>query len=352
MNHQTPFDQFFVSLSFRRPIYYLATEDLMSNGWISRLIRYLVAPIAIKKQTADVGAIVNCIKVAREGGTIALAPEGNRTFSGCTEYINPSIVSLVKKLNLPLMLYRIEGGYGAHPRWSDVVRNGPMRAGVARVVEPEEFQALSDEALLHLIQDELYVNEAKIDVSYSSPHLAEYLERCIYICPKCDFSTFESAGDCLTCSACQTRARYLPSKEFENHRDNFGFRFVKEWYDFQVDHLNSLSKEELEKQVHYEESVMISRVVASSHKERLTKETPIRLTFDKIEFPQLDLSFSFDELKAVTVLSRNKLNLYHQKDIYQIKGVKPNFNALKYVHLFHRYKNLAGGTPDAKFLGL
>ena len=96
MNHQTPFDQFFVAMAFRGAVYYLATEDLFSNGWVSSLIRWLVAPIPIKKQTTDITAVRNCIRVAREGGTIALAPEGNRTYSGRTEYMNPAIAGLAK----------------------------------------------------------------------------------------------------------------------------------------------------------------------------------------------------------------------------------------------------------------
>ena len=79
MNHQTAFDQFFVSLMFNRPVYFIASEDLFSLGWVSDAIRYIAAPIPIKKQTLDLQAVKNCIKVAREGGTIALAPEGNRT---------------------------------------------------------------------------------------------------------------------------------------------------------------------------------------------------------------------------------------------------------------------------------
>ena len=55
-NHQTPFDQFFVGMSFRGPVYYLATEDLFSNGWISSVIRWLVAPIPIMKSASDVSA--------------------------------------------------------------------------------------------------------------------------------------------------------------------------------------------------------------------------------------------------------------------------------------------------------
>ena len=39
MNHQTAFDQFFVGMAFRGPVYYVASEDLFSNGWISSLLR-------------------------------------------------------------------------------------------------------------------------------------------------------------------------------------------------------------------------------------------------------------------------------------------------------------------------
>ena len=143
MNHQTAFDQFFVGMAFRGPVYYVASEDLFSNGWISSLLRWLVAPIPIKKQTSDVGAVKNCIRVAREGGTIAIAPEGNRTYSGRTGYMNPAIAGLARMLKLPIALFRIEGGYGVHPRWSDVVRRGRMHAYVSRVIEPEEFAGLS-----------------------------------------------------------------------------------------------------------------------------------------------------------------------------------------------------------------
>ena len=146
-NHQTAFDQFFVGMAIHGPVYYLASEDIFSKGWVSSLIRYLVAPIPIKKQTTDIRAILNCIKVVKEGGTLALSPEGNRTYSGRTEYINPSIVTLAKKLNIPVALFRIEGGYGVHPRWSDVVRRGKMRAYVSRVISPEELAAMTNDEL-------------------------------------------------------------------------------------------------------------------------------------------------------------------------------------------------------------
>ena len=68
-----------------------------------------MAPIPIKKQTTDIGAVKNCYKVAKEGGTIAIAPEGNRTYSGKTLYMSPTIASLSKKIKLPIATMLIEG---------------------------------------------------------------------------------------------------------------------------------------------------------------------------------------------------------------------------------------------------
>ena len=143
-NHQTALDQFIVGSSFEKPIYYVASEDLFSNGFVSRLLEWAVAPIPIKKQATDAHAVLTCLRVMKEGGTIAIAPEGNRTFSGKTEYIKSVIVRFVKALKMPLVLYRIEGGYGVQPRWSDVARKGKMRSYVHKVIQPEEYLAMRE----------------------------------------------------------------------------------------------------------------------------------------------------------------------------------------------------------------
>ena len=52
-NHQTGFDQFFVEAAFKKHIYYIATEDLFSMGWVSKLLSFLVAPIPFKKTVSQ-----------------------------------------------------------------------------------------------------------------------------------------------------------------------------------------------------------------------------------------------------------------------------------------------------------
>ena len=352
-NHQTAFDQFFVGLAFKQPIYYLATEDIFSNGWVSSLIKYLVEPIPIKKQTTDIKAILNCMRVGKEGGSIAIAPEGNRTYSGETVYMSPAIASLARKLNMPVMLYRIEGGYGVQPRWCDGTRWGKMRSYVSRVIEPEEYKEMTDAELFEAIKAELYVNEAKVDGEYRSKHLAEYLERTIYYCPDCGLSEFESNGDLIKCKKCGKTIRYLPTKELQGVNCKFPYRFVLDWYNAQSDFMNSLDLSPYyEKPLYRDRAVEVKEVIPSE------KKIPygcadVTLYGNRVELKINDdtISCHFDDCSTITVLGRNKLNIYHGGKIYQLKGGK-RFCALKYVHIYNRYKNIQKGDENNEFLGL
>ncbi|MBP1570765.1 MAG: 1-acyl-sn-glycerol-3-phosphate acyltransferase [Oscillospiraceae bacterium] len=350
MNHQTSYDQFFIGLAFDGPVYYIATEDIFSLGWVSRLLSWLIAPIPIKKQTTDLKAVKTCLRVAKEGGTIALAPEGNRTYCGRTVYIKPSIAKLAKTLRLPIAVFRIEGGYGIQPRWSSDVRKGRMKAYVSRVIEPEEYKQMSDDELFEILEKELYVNEAKVDGEYRSNTLAEYLERAIYVCPDCGLSVFESHGDIIECKKCHKQIRYLPTKELKGVGFDFPFRFVGEWYDYQCDFVNSLDVTQLTDNPIYTDTANISEVIVYKNKIPFRKNSTVHLYGDKIVFDN-DIVLSFDDISVVAVLGKNKANIYWKDKIYQLKGDK-RFNALKYVNIYYRYKNIKEGNSDGKFLGL
>ena len=353
LNHQTPFDQFFVGMAFKGPIYYLATEDIFSKGFVSSLIRWLIAPIPIKKQTVDVRAVMSCIRVVKEGGTICIAPEGNRTYSGRTEYMNPAIAAMAKQLKLPVALFRIEGGYGKEPRWSDVVRKGRMKAGFVRVISPEEAAGMTEDEMLTAIRDALYVDETALGGEYRHAGLAEYLERVLYVCPFCGLSTFHSYRDTVTCQTCGRRVRYLPDKTLTGVGFELPFRFVADWYDYQKAVINRLDMTEFTEEPLYCESVRLSEVIPYKKKVLIDKHATVELYGDSLHITakSMDQVFAFDKACNLTVLGRNKLNIYHDDKIYQLKGDK-RFNALKYVHICHRCQNICKGEPHEQFLGL
>ncbi|MBR3691703.1 MAG: 1-acyl-sn-glycerol-3-phosphate acyltransferase [Clostridia bacterium] len=354
LNHQTPFDQFFVGMSFRDPVYYLASEDIFSNGWISGLIRWLVAPIPIKKQTMDIGAIRNCLQVVREGGTLCIAPEGNRTYSGKTEYMNPSIAGLARRLGLPIVLYRIEGGYGAEPRWSDCIRRGKVFTRIARIIQPEEYAAMDDAALFAAIREGLFVDDTKGDPCFTHRRRAEFLERAIYICPRCGLSKHVSREARLACTSCGNVVTYGEDLTLSATLPEFPFRTVSEWYDWQKDYINAFDPLVYTERPIFSDGAEFSEVIPSEKKVRLLKWATVDLYGDRVVLDagkETEHVFSFADCSAFTVLGRNKLNIYLGKQIFQLHGDK-RFNALKYVHIYNRTKNIRKGESDGQFLGL
>lgn len=353
MNHQTPLDQFFVMKSFKQLTYCIASEDLFSNGRVSDFVRWATAPIPIKKQTTDARCVLNCLRVAKEGGTIVLAPEGNRTYSGKTEYMKPSIVGLARTLKLPVALYKIEGGYGVQPRWANDIRKGKMTAGVVRVIEPEEYAKYSDEEFFEQIQKGIFVDENKVDVPFKSKRLAEYLERVFYWCPYCSLTRFESSKDKVKCLSCQREVRYLPTKELEGVGFDFPFRFIGEWYENQSDFMHGLDLTAYTQSPMWTERARMSEVILYKDKMPLIENAQLQLYGDKIVAlgDGKRHEFHFDEVSACSVLGRNKLNVYHGGKVYQFKGDE-RFNALKFVHTFYHYQNVKKGEVNGKFLGL
>ena len=82
--------------------------------------------------------------------------------------------------------------------------------------------------------------------------------------------------------------------------------------------------------------------------------TQLRLYGDRIEVGDEArplYTFSFDEAGTVTVLGKNKINLYIGDKLYQFWGSE-RFNALRYVNIFYRWQNCREGAEHGKFLGL
>ena len=354
MNHQTPFDQFFVTATFKQPVYFVATEDIFSLGFLSRALKWLVAPIPIKKQTADMAAVMNCLRVAREGGTIAMAPEGNRTYTGRTEYMNPAVAPLARKLGLPVALYRIEGGYGVQPRWASTRRQGQMRAYVSEVITPEEMRSLSDDALLSRIRDGLFVDDRLERGTYRHTKKAEFLERALYVCPFCGLSRFHSHGDLFRCETCGREVRYTERMTLEGVGLDFPFSSVAEWYDYQCKYVAEFDMLADAEKPFYTDEVQLSEVILYQRKRLIAKRAAAVLYGDRICITfgaDEKLVLPFSEISAVSALGRKKINIYFGKQVYQLGGGE-RFCGLKYVNFYYRYRSILKGEKHGIFLGL
>lgn len=175
----------------------------------------------------------------------------------------------------------------------------------------------------------------------------------MYVCPFCGLSEFESRGDIIRCKRCDRKIRYLPTKELEGVGFEFPFRFVAQWYEHQCDFINALDVAAMTEEPIYRNKVQLSQVILYKAKKILEKDAVASLYGDRITVDTAEgrLVLDFDRISVITVLGRNKLNIYHGDDVYQFKSDK-RFNALKYMNVFYRKKHMDRGENDDKFLGL
>lgn len=363
-NHQTPFDQFFIGLLLKKTVYYVATEDLYQKGLFSKLLHWAAAPIPIRKNSTDYKAVMNMLRVKKEGGNIAIFPEGNRTYSGKTGNVKEGIGGLVKALKLPLMVINIKGGFLTHPRFSDCIRKGKMQVGVRKIVEYDEYKDLTNEECYDLLKSLIAVNdydEAE-NRSYRSRKSAEYIERAMYVCPECGITKFRSNGTdfkCLTCG----KTMKLDEKLKLSSKEGFRFSRICDWYDYQERFIKDFDLSPYFQKPLWEDTGTLLSTARYKKPKILQKSAQIRLFADRYEIGEggNKRTFCFNALDASTAQGRNVLMFYEGDKVYQVKGGK-RFNVLIFVNVYYHYKNnLRGDTyvqpsgergTSREFLGL
>ena len=203
-NHVTDFDPILVGLSFPEHMYYVAGENVMRMGFLSKLVTRYASVIQRVKGTTDAEAALQILRTLRKGRNVCMFAEGNRTFTGETLPIAPATAKLVKMARSTLVTYRLTGGYLSTPRWSTHRRKGRMTGAPVGVYPPEELKKMSEAEIADLLARDLYENayetQSKAPVAFRGKALAETLETALYLCPKCHrIDTLHSRGDRFSC---------------------------------------------------------------------------------------------------------------------------------------------------------
>ena len=237
-NHNTDWDPLLVAMSFKEQMYFVASEHIFRWGMLSRLIIFLVAPIARVKATADALTVIDILKALRAGSNVCIFAEGNRSFNGETCTILPSTGKLVKHCGVALVTYRLDGGYFTSPRWSTTLRRGAMHGQSVNVYSPQQLSQMSVDEINLAINKDLYVNayieQAKDPIAYHGKNLAENLETILYLCPKClRLSTLKGKGDELTC-ACGLRLCYTQFGLLTGTKGETPFSTILDWDKWQI----------------------------------------------------------------------------------------------------------------------
>ena len=257
-NHLTNWDPLLIAMSFKKSMYYLASDYVYRVGFKSKILRFLFSPIARARSTVETSAVMTIFRRLKEKCNICIFAEGNNPFDGETGEIQPSIGKLIKKAGVALVTYRFFGTYLSLPRWARFLHRGKSEGRLAQIYSPEQLSTMSEDEIYQAIKQDLYVNaydeQKKLPLEFRGRKSAEYLETALYCCPCCkQFSTLKSKEDMLFCS-CGFRVRYTeygyfempPKQELVGTQpyvpDSPPFTTVLEWSKWQKSELAVLAK--------------------------------------------------------------------------------------------------------------
>ena len=238
-NHTTDYDPLFVGVSFPKHMRFVASGHIVRWGRLYKLIDSLVSPIIRQKGAPATGAIKEMMKTCKNGGSVAMFPEGVRSWDGSMSEILPSTAKLIKSLRCGLVTYRISGGYFTSPMWSEKgTRRGHIHGEPVNVYTKEQLKVMSDEevyeAILKDISVDAYKDQETERHAYRGKRLAEHVENLLYICPKCGaYDSIVSKGKGVSCEQCNMHFTY----DEYGMLDNIEFVTIKELSDWQKEQL-------------------------------------------------------------------------------------------------------------------
>jgi len=350
-NHVTTMDPFMIGILSKEPVYYMANADLFDHFIIGKVIEFLVNPIPKQKgKKSDLPAIKNCCRVAKEGSSICIFVEGNRSFTGELCYFDESISKLVMLLKKPLVLCNILGGYGTDPRFSKGIRKGKMHVGVKKIYNEEELKNMSIEQIYHAIKEGIDVDNFNYYNEYKSKHRALFLERVVYKCPICgSLHTLYSKKNALICTNCGLEVIYNEDLTFTSSNPDFKFKYVKDWYNYQIEEIKKMDIKN--EDLIYKERVILVNPRKYKSKKRIGRGM-LYFYGDKLRFElgKKTLDFKFDDIEEMSILGKKKMNFYIDGKTYQFFGDK-RINMVKYLTMFYLIRNRKGDNENG-FMGL
>lgn len=318
-NHVTNWDPMLVALSFPdNNLHFVASEHLFRMGWISKLICYLVAPIARRKGSSGLDTAMNSLRTIKAGGSVCLFAEGECTWDGCSAGIVSSTGTLARASGAPLVTYRLEGGYFSMPRWGDGrVRRGGMRGHVVNVYSPEQLRKMKPDEITAAINRDIYEDAWARQRAHMAPYpgknLAEGIESALFMCPACErVGTLTGEGDRVKCTcgldvALNKYGFFEPAQPFET---------ICEWDRWQLKQLaagNFGHGDEL----FSDDGVVISEVRADHTMAQLPGR---RISLRDAVMTVGDMLFGLDTVSDMAVVRTNRLIFTHGDRYYEVKA--------------------------------
>lgn len=287
----------------------------------------------------DLGTIKGILKAKNDGFSIAMFPEGRLSSDGTTSYINIGTASIVKSLNMPLVLVQIRKAYFVRPKWKKHDQYGNVEVEVMKVLYPDELKELSKEQIHDIINQSLSFNEFECkNINIRSNKKAQGLENILYFCPDChSFFTNTTKRNTMTCQCCHKTYTLTNDYSFDDNSIKNPHDYYQKIKEFELSNLDD---------VNIDVEVTTKIFAIKNYKRKIRKDAgTFHIDKDKVSYKsnQTDLYFEYkvSELEGIAYSVNNEFEMYYKDELYYFY---PNENrkictriALLYEMLRERY---------------
>ena len=146
-NHTSYLDIAFLVLTCKRPIYFMAKEELFANPFMGWFYRHM-GGFPIKRGGGDTAAMEKAEEIVRRGDILCIFPEGTRTEEEGTADAKTGAVRMAAKLKVPIIPVYIS-------RNKKFFRKAKLIVGAPLPVpagDHEEYEAFSEQLMEHIAE--------------------------------------------------------------------------------------------------------------------------------------------------------------------------------------------------------
>ncbi len=238
-NHANRNDPFIIGVRLRTPINYMANIEGVDS--IRKLISSGIGCFNIKKGRADRQAFIEAMQLIKQGYSVGIFPEGDRSWLGETAKFSSAIPSLAKKLNVPVVMAKSTGHYLSRPRWSDIPRRGKIFIEFD-VINQEQMNSLNKTEIYNRISDFIYSNDFTDErikkVQFTGKNLAVGIENILWKCPICRTEdSIAGNKDTIKCSNCQETFKIDGNQNIKSNNTELAklsVNNVMDWFNWQI----------------------------------------------------------------------------------------------------------------------
>lgn len=320
-NHDTNWDPILLGCAFPKQMYFVASEHIFRWGIVAKLLQLFLAPISRMKGKTAADTAMTILRTLKKGYNVAMFANGSRSFNGISEDILPATGKLARAAGVPLVTYRIEGGYFTEPRWNTAnLRKGKMKGKVMGVYSAEELKKMSVDEVNEIIRRDLYIDAYEIQqqewVEYKSAHAAESLETMLCTCPKCgEIGYMRSLGKDFWCSYCKYTVMFGKYGYFGGAEVIFDN--VTSWDNYQTERFIAMADAAKEGEVIFHDNGYTLLEVGADHSSKVLGKGPIALYRDRLDC--CGMSFPLSELGGFALHGPVIANFSHGDRSYELK---------------------------------